>query len=101
MKYNWKSETRLDSYCKKLSAKIIDFEKAVNELIEKTGLIEEFLIELGTCELSKVNLQEKLMSMQKIVDEFNFNDFSNLNSWVEELDERIQVILTDRLEKVI
>lgn len=46
-------------------------------------------------------MQEKLKSIQKIINEFEINDFSNLNSWVDELDERIQVILTARLEKVI
>jgi dynein heavy chain 1, cytosolic len=40
-----------------------------------------------------------LIQIQKIVDEFNFNDFSNLSQWVEDLDERIRGILIKRLEE--
>ena len=44
---NWKNETKLDQYSKKLSTKVMEFEEAVNEVMEKTQLIEEFLNQLG------------------------------------------------------
>ena len=43
----------------------------------------------------------KLTMIQKIVDEFNFNDFSNLSQWVEDLEERIRGVLIKRLEEHI
>jgi hypothetical protein len=36
MNMNWKNESRLDSYSKKLSARVMEFEESVNEVMEKT-----------------------------------------------------------------
>jgi hypothetical protein len=44
---NWKAESRVDGYARKLSAKVMVFEEAVTEVIEKTSKIEEYLNELG------------------------------------------------------
>jgi dynein heavy chain 1 len=77
------------------------FEEAVNEVMEKTQVIEDYLNELGQCEIQREALLLKLKNIQKIIDEFNFQEFSNLNTWVEELDQRIQNILTQRLEEVV
>lgn len=51
--------------------------------------------------VQKEQLQSRLSSIQKIVDDFNFNDFSNLSQWVEDLDEKIKGILIKRLEELI
>jgi len=42
-----------------------------------------------------------LEQIQKIVDEFNFQEYSNLNVWVEELDQRIQRTLITKLEELV
>ena len=47
MSLNWKNESRVDSYAKKLSQRVMTFEEAVNEVMEKTSFIEELLNELG------------------------------------------------------
>jgi hypothetical protein len=69
---NWKTESRVDSYAKKLSQKVMAFEESVSEVMEKTSLIEEYLNEIGMCEISRDILSQKLKSIQDIVDEFNF-----------------------------
>lgn len=72
MSLNWKNESRVDSYAKKLSQRVMSFEEAVNEVMEKTSVIEELLNELGQCEINREDLSQKLKSIQKIIDEFNF-----------------------------
>jgi len=56
---------------------------------------------MAQCALQRDVLQSKLTEIQKIVDEFNFNDFSNLQQWVDDLDERIKAILIQRLQDLI
>jgi len=46
-------------------------------------------------------MQEKLNLIQRILDDFNFNDYSNLIFWVEDLEERIRAILIKRLEDYV
>ena len=101
LQLTWKQEARVDQFSKKLASKVMAFEDAVQEVIEKTTQIDDLLNELGQCELVKESLQLKLQSIQKIVDELNFNDYSNLNIWVDELDQRIQNTLTARLEELL
>ena len=60
MNLNWKNESRVDHYSKKLSQRVMDFEEAVNEVMEKTTQIEDYLTQLGTCELQKEELATKL-----------------------------------------
>lgn len=49
MALNWKNESRVDAYAKKLSNRVMTFEEAVNEVIEKNAVIEDLLNELGQC----------------------------------------------------
>ena len=46
-------------------------------------------------------MQEKLNLIQRILDDFNFNDYSNLTFWVEDLDVQIRAILIKRLEDYV
>jgi|LauGreDrversion4_2_1035121.scaffolds.fasta_scaffold18329_5 hypothetical protein len=56
---------------------------------------------MAMCPIQRDPLQERIGKIQKIVDEFNFNDFSNLSQWVEDLEERIRAILIARLEELL
>lgn len=46
-------------------------------------------------------LNEQLQIIQKIIDEFNFKEFSNLQNYTNYVDEKIIAILTHRLSKII
>ena len=50
---NWKTESKVESYYKRLAKKVMTFEEAVSEVIEKTNQIEEYLKELSLCEVSR------------------------------------------------
>jgi dynein heavy chain 1, cytosolic len=77
------------------------YEEAVQDAIEKTQLIEDYLTQLSTCPIVREVMQEKLNLIQRILDDFNFNDYSNLIFWVEDLEERIRAILIKRLEDYV
>ena len=46
----------MDGFSKKLAQKVMAFEDAVLEVIDKTSQIEEFLNELGQCEIVRDTL---------------------------------------------
>jgi len=80
---------------------VTEFEEAVNDVIEKIGMINEYLEELQVSELEQDTLAEKIEKIQKIIDVFEIESYSNLTIWVDELDKRISDILSERLEKRI
>jgi len=66
--------------------------------MEKIILIDQYLESLKTCELTQEVLKEIIDEIQKIIDVFEIESYSNLQIWVDELDKRISEILIDRLE---
>lgn len=97
----WKSDVKVQRFSEKIEIAVKKYEEAVQDAIEKTQLIEDYLTQLSTCPVERTVMQEKLNLIQRILDDFNFNDYSNLIIWVEELDERIRGILTRRLEEYV
>ena len=47
LQLTWKQEARVDQFSKKLASKVMAFEDAVQEVIEKTTQIDDLLNELG------------------------------------------------------
>jgi dynein heavy chain 1 len=95
----WRSDTYVEKYAKELRRRVTEFEEAVNDVIEEIALIDEYLEELQTCELDQELLAERIEKVQKIIDRFEIEGYSNLQIWVDELDKRISDILVDRLGK--
>lgn len=94
----WKSDTHVEKYAKELRKAVSDFDEAVNDVMEKIAKIEEHLEELQNCELDQEVLANTIELIQKIIDVFEIESYSNLQIWVNELDKRISDILIDRLE---
>ena len=97
----WKSDTHVEKYAKELRKCVTEFEEAVNDAIEKIALIDQNLEELQASRLDQDLLAGTIEKIQKIIDVFEIESYSNLQIWVDELDERISDILIDRLEKSI
>lgn len=83
----------------KILQKVIIFEEAVNEVIEKTQYVDQLLSEIKECETDAIN--ERLKEIQKVIGDFDLGDFSNLAQWVAELNIRIEAILVRRLEDLL
>ena len=98
---DWKKDFRIKKFADKIEVSVKNYEDAVSEAIEKSQQVEERLTAMGACPAQHKVLQEQLTAIQKIVDELNFNDFSNLSQWVEDLEERIRGILIKRLEELL
>jgi dynein heavy chain 1 len=97
----WKNDLVVEKYAKELRESVCEFEDVVNEVIEKTDQVDEFIEELQLSDLDQEILAQKIDKIQKIIDEFDTKSYSNLQQWVNELDSNISKILTSRLEKRI
>ena len=83
----------------KILQKVITFEEAVNEVMEKTQYVDQLLTEIKECETNSIN--ERLKEIQKIIGDFDLGDFSNLAQWVADLNVKIEAILVRRLEDLL
>lgn len=60
LQIQWKSDTKVENYANELRKWVTEFEEAVNDVIEKIALIDEYLEELQTSELDQEILAEKI-----------------------------------------
>jgi len=74
----WKSDTHVEKYAKDLRKAVTDFDESVNDVMEKIALIDEYLEELQSSELDQEVLAEKIEKIQKIIDVFEIESYSNL-----------------------
>lgn len=73
---NFKNVTGVKTTSQKILQKVIAFEEAVNEVMEKTQYVDQLLSEIKECETNSIN--ERLKEIQKIIGDFDLGDFSNL-----------------------
>jgi dynein heavy chain 1 len=95
----WESLSKLDGYVKKLSDSVINLRDKVDDVLVRYDTIREQLNALKKCSLKEDSFGEHLLAIQNTVDELNLGSYSNLNVWVNTLDEQVEEILVVRLEE--
>lgn len=53
------------------------------------------------CPLNREEFESRLATIQKIIGDFDLEDLSNLTFWVARLNEKVEEILTKRLEELL
>ncbi|KAJ6231571.1 dynein heavy chain [Anaeramoeba flamelloides] len=99
-KLTWE-EKKLESYTTKLSERVLLFEEKVENLNNKYKEINAQMKLLSTCKLDKETIIEILNKISDNIEQFELEEFSNLNQWVKKLDLKIEKILTKRLEECL
>ncbi|KAJ5078912.1 intein-containing dynein heavy chain precursor [Anaeramoeba ignava] len=87
----------LDSYVTELGNSILIFEEQVDGLINRYHDIKLSLEELKNCEFQAPNFENILSKIQKNVDELKSGSFSNLDLWINSLNQKIEQIFLQRL----
>ncbi|KAL6068809.1 putative dyneins heavy chain [Balamuthia mandrillaris] len=95
----WETLSKVDPYVRRLSDSVLTFKDKVDELLVKYSEIQTALNTLALCALEKDTLSQVMENIQKVVDYLNLASYSNLESWVRELDKQIEKILLQRLEE--
>lgn len=63
--------------------------------------VQRNLFELKTCPYSYVSFQDRLVAMQKSVDQLNLESFVNLAHWVAGINRKIENILLERVRSAV
>uniref|UniRef100_A0A915HKX7 Dynein heavy chain, cytoplasmic n=1 Tax=Romanomermis culicivorax TaxID=13658 RepID=A0A915HKX7_ROMCU len=94
----WESY-KLDGYVQRFSEMINTFQEKVEELLYLEEQIQAQLKSLDTCQYSAGIIEQILSSIQKAVDALSLHQYSNLVTWVQQLDEEIEKRLAFRLQE--
>ncbi|CAH1756141.1 13650_t:CDS:10 [Entrophospora sp. SA101] len=89
------------TFVREFAKQVSIFQDKVDALITTYEDISRYIDELKTCPYKKNKFQGNLDKIQKLVDRLNLESYSNLKSWVSELDQRIETVLAQRLENAI
>lgn len=100
-KIKWSEDKILSKFIKEFTSRVNEMEETAQYLLEKTNVISNSLKALETCELSPRVFLAHLSDIQKVLDEFNFKGFANLDLWVKDLEESLETVLKKRLVDII
>ena len=77
-KVSWKDERNLESYCSKIASQVQDLEETAHFVEHKLEKKDEILCQILTCDINYEIFKMKLEEIQRISDNFIFNDYSNI-----------------------
>ncbi|KAG8937242.1 hypothetical protein FRC03_010096 [Tulasnella sp. 419] len=94
-------ENKHIAYVREFAGTISVLQDKTNALIDSYKEIMRFVDELSSCPFSADAFSELISKIQAAVDRLNLEGYTNLEQWVSELDQRIEVILLARLTNII
>lgn len=100
-KLNWEAVTKLEPFAKRFSEVCTAFADKVDLVLKKSEKIQQELSQLTTCPLQEKQFATILNNVQQIVDELNLGSYSNLPFWVEQIDSKVEAILSKRLTECL
>jgi dynein heavy chain 1 len=92
---------KLENYTQRFQDCVFAFQEKVDDLMQLDDTISREIKQLATCPFNLKSFSEILASIQKSVDEMANHLYSNLQIWVNGLDQIIEEILAKRLEEAL
>ncbi len=97
---NWASpDTQLQAWVTSLADSVFSIQHRAHELEELVSLSDSHLFQMEDCPLSK--LGDEVAAIQSIIDQMSLSRYSNIQSWVQTIDARVEDVLTRRLEGTV
>jgi dynein heavy chain 1 len=87
----------LSDWVTRLSDSVTKLEDRVEQLLLTCNKIDDALVQLEKVEYDATKFQSAVDFVQKAVDEISLGGYSNLETWVKVLDERLARVLAERL----
>eukprot|EP01039_Chlorochromonas_danica_P002781 gene2781-3035_t len=91
----------LNDWVNHLVNKITHLQERVDDVTNRLSMIEKHLADLSTCEYNRAVFEELLLAIQAIVDELPSKGLTNVQPWVQQLDNRLEEVLKERLKTAI
>lgn len=88
-------------YVQEFASVVSIFQDRTDSLIDVYTELTRTIDDLATCAYTPAAFTELLASIQKTIDRLNLEGYANLDSWVAELDKKIEAVLLERLRAVI
>ena len=88
-------------YVREFAAVVSKFHDRTDSLIAIYSEITTTIDALSTCPYDATILAGHLQSIQKIIDQLNLEAYANLDSWVVQIDEKIEAVFLVRLRNVL
>uniref|UniRef100_A0A915D7E3 AAA+ ATPase domain-containing protein n=1 Tax=Ditylenchus dipsaci TaxID=166011 RepID=A0A915D7E3_9BILA len=92
---------RIESYVTKMAEAVNNYEEKVGDLIDTLDSIDVELNALDKCNYKVAVISQILATIQKAVDQLVINNYSNLKSWLLNLDNTLEQKLARRVEEAI
>ena len=92
-----RNESKHVQFIRDFSAAISVLQDKATTLLRINDTIEKSIAELQTCPYDAASLTSRLDSIQTSVDQLNLENYSNLPFWVHNVNQRIEIILVERL----
>ncbi|CEM16453.1 unnamed protein product [Vitrella brassicaformis CCMP3155] len=96
----WDSD-RLESYARRFADQVFLFQDKVTDLLAQNEQMQRDIESLAHMPLAGEGFKEVMEKLQKMVDDMNLANFSNLSIWVDKVDKHIQSILITRLRQLV
>eukprot|EP00830_Metopus_es_P014592 TRINITY_DN3930_c0_g2_i1.p1 TRINITY_DN3930_c0_g2~~TRINITY_DN3930_c0_g2_i1.p1 ORF type:complete len:1285 (-),score=333.29 TRINITY_DN3930_c0_g2_i1:418-4179(-) len=101
LKHTWSITQELDKKIGILTEKVTNYEDAVINVKGKLDQMQQNLQELTTCPYTPEEFKKNLAAIQQSIDEFAFQEYSNVSLLAQEVDGKIEQILTKRLSDIV
>ena len=99
---HWTSEVLTNSnYVSKLGLFTQQYQETVDDLILRSEEIDQAVNRLAHVDPERKALEGAVQDIQRIIDGFEKNGYSNLGAWVHQLDQHLETILSRRLRKLM
>ncbi|RIA96574.1 dynein heavy chain [Glomus cerebriforme] len=89
------------TFVREFANQVSIFQDKVDALIDSYDSISRYIDDLKTCEYKSRKFQGNLKKIQEIINRLILESYSNLNTWVAQLDKRVENVLVNRLQTAI
>ncbi len=101
LKHTWSIGGELDRKIQLLTEKVSVYEESVMNVRAKLDQTQQHMQELAVCPYEDLEFKKHLTAIQKSIDEFTLQDFSNVVHLALEIDAKIEQVLTKRLAEIV
>ncbi len=88
-------------YVREFASVVSVFQDRTDSLVEMDSDLSNIIADLATCPYTTEAFSDRLQNIQKTIDKLNLEGYANLDSWVAQLDQKIEAVLLVRLRAVI